>query len=377
MLGSIYAGLAGMTVYSDGLKTISNNVGNLNTAGFKAATVRFEQTTSGGVRLGSALTDFGQGELRTTNGDLDLAIDGEGFLVVLNGDTTRLIRTGQFEITNEGFIELIGTDFRLAMLDTAGTPVPINIDDHRSLPPVATTKIEFVDNLSIGATQAQKVSNITVYDANGKAKVWRVEFTRNQAGEWAVNVFDGEGEVDAPPPGQSRLLKFMSGGAVVDPTTATLTINDNGHAVILDFNKTTANVSSGDIVMLRASADGSAPGTLTTTTIDEEGRFKLTYSNGKTEFLGSIALADVREPQGLENLGSGFYELGGSQVRYLASGSIGVGKVLSKHIESSNVDLAQQFGDLILIQRGFQASSQVVSVTNEMIQQLFGIRGNG
>ncbi|HYF22971.1 MAG TPA: flagellar basal body rod C-terminal domain-containing protein, partial [Caulobacteraceae bacterium] len=67
----------------------------------------------------------------------------------------------------------------------------------------------------------------------------------------------------------------------------------------------------------------------------------------------------------------------GAQHRLLASAQDGVGKLVSKQVEASNVDLSQEFGDLILIQRGFQASSQVVSVSNDMIQQLFGIRGQG
>ena len=61
----------------------------------------------------------------------------------------------------------------------------------------------------------------------------------------------------------------------------------------------------------------------------------------------------------------------------MASGDARVGKIVSGEIEGSNVDLSKEFGELILIQRGFQASSQVISVSNDMIQQLFGIRGQG
>jgi flagellar hook protein FlgE len=94
--------------------------------------------------------------------------------------------------------------------------------------------------------------------------------------------------------------------------------------------------------------------------------------------LGAVAIADFRDPQQLERIGAGlFIDKGGANVRLLASGQDGVGKLLSRQIEASNVDLSQQFGDLILVQRGFQASSQVISISNDMIQQLFGIRGQG
>ncbi len=91
-----------------------------------------------------------------------------------------------------------------------------------------------------------------------------------------------------------------------------------------------------------------------------------------------MALADFRDPQQLERASNGlFRDRGSGQLRLLPSGSDGIGTLVSKQIEASNVDLSQQFGDLILIQRGFQASSQVVSVSNDMIQELFGIRGRG
>ena len=119
-------------------------------------------------------------------------------------------------------------------------------------------------------------------------------------------------------------------------------------------------------------------GSLTTVTLDDTGKIKLTYSNAKTDLLGSVAIADFRDPQELQQVGDGhFRDTGTGEKRYLPSATEGVGTLLSKKIEASNVNLTQEFGDLILIQRGFQACSQVVSVSNDMIQQLFGIRGQG
>ncbi|HZZ37020.1 MAG TPA: flagellar basal body rod C-terminal domain-containing protein [Caulobacteraceae bacterium] len=89
-------------------------------------------------------------------------------------------------------------------------------------------------------------------------------------------------------------------------------------------------------------------------------------------------MADFRDPQQLERVSNGlFRNRGDGQFRMLPSATDGIGTLVSKQIEASNVDLSQEFGDLILIQRGFQASSQVVSVSNDMIQELFGIRGRG
>ncbi len=102
------------------------------------------------------------------------------------------------------------------------------------------------------------------------------------------------------------------------------------------------------------------------------------YSNEQKKELGPVALADFRDPQALQQRSGGlFSDAGRAQRELLTSDDQRVGRVMSRRLEASNVDLAKQFGDLILIQRGFQASSQIISASNEMIQQLFGIRGQG
>ena len=150
-------------------------------------------------------------------------------------------------------------------------------------------------------------------------------------------------------------------------------------SVVLDFTTGVTSYSAGTTSSLRAAdTDGHGVGALTNVSIDDEGRVQLIYTNGETDLVGSVALADFRDPQKLTRVGAGLYQNTSSgQGRLLASGKEGIGVLLSRQLEASNVDLSQQFGDLILIQRGFQASSQVVSVANDMIQQLFGIRGQG
>lgn len=398
MLGAIYTGLSGMNAYSKGLQTISNNVANLNTAGFKAESVSFTDLFSyggaglgysnrqlgggsgDGVRIGPSLIDFGQGDLRQTDNDLDLAIKGSGFLVLLDGENTYYARTGQFVVDKDGFISEQGTENHLAVLDADGRPVAINIDSKRTSAPTATTKIVFADNLGASATNAT-VSDVVVYDNRGGKQVWTVLFTRSQeegvTGEWDVTVKDSNGRIVG-----TSTLKFI--GSVVDPTTTTLTITDNPEgasplSVILDFSAGVTSFSAGASSIRAASVDGNGVGSLASVTVDQDGKIKLTYSNEKTELVGAVAIADFRDPQQLERVGGGLYQnKGGSgQIRLLASGVDGVGTLVSKQIEASNVNLADEFGELILIQRGFQASSQVVSVTNDMIQQLFGIRGQG
>ncbi|MGE5566072.1 MAG: flagellar hook protein FlgE [Parcubacteria group bacterium] len=396
MLGAIYIGLSGMDAYQKGLQTISNNVANLNTLGFKATSINFTDVfnyggggltfSSGtdaeqageGVRYGEPRVDFKQGDLRQSDGDLDLAIQGNGFLVLLDGDKTYYARTGQFVVDEDGYISLQGTKYHLAVLDSSRQPVALNLDAKRTSPPAATTKVTFADNLSASGTDAT-VSDIAVYDSLGGKQVWQVKFTAagsTAPGQWTVTVTDQTGRTVG-----TSTLKFI--GGAVDPSTEKLTITDtptDGAAalsVVLDFSSGVTSYSAGTVSTIRAaSVDGNGVGALTSVTVDENGQIKLTYSNTKTDLEGAVALADFRDPQQLERAGNGLFEnKGGGQYRLLESNTDGIGKLVSKQVEASNVDLAQEFGDLILIQRGFQASSQVVSVSNDMIQQLFGIRG--
>ena len=384
MFGSIYIGLSGLSAYSRGLQQISNNVANLNSQGFKSSTVTFQNLLGtgsvggNGVRTAASRTDFAQGELRQTDRDLDLAVQGSGFLMLMRGDETRYTRTGSFEVDKDGFIVLTGTDYRLAALDEAGQPVGISVDSSRTSMPKATAKIAFADNLSSTATKTVAVSDIAVYDANGQKYVWKISFDKNTAAGsnvWTVKVTDDKGTSY-----DTQTLKFNTGG-IVDPSTSTLTFAkaELGLSVVLDFSVGVSSYSGGDVSTLRAaSVDGYGVGTLTTVTVNDKGKIEVGYSNSQKKELGSVVVADFRDPDDLEQQTGGlFVDKDGTQRSLLASGDVRAGTVQARRLEASNVDLTLEFSDLILVQRGFQASSQIISVTNDMIQQLFGIRGQG
>jgi len=391
MFGSIYIGLSGLSAYSDGLKTVSNNVSNLNTVGFKASDVTFSDVYGGrsagglqyasagsrnghGVQVSDISVNFGQGELRQTDRDLDLAVDGNGFLVLLDGNQTFYTRTGSFVVDEDGFVVLAGTDYRLAVLDSAGRPVSVNIDEHRITAPEITTRVEFADNLSSTATQ-YTLPDLRIYDARGTAHVWTAEFTRDETifDEWTLTVTDEAGTVIG-----TETLKFI--GGAVDPATASFTFENSAAGLSVEFDFTAvSSFSSGSVSSMRAAdIDGQATGSIVQLAVNARGELEITYSNEEKHQLGAIALADFRDPQKLERRSGGLFAHSGfGQVQYLSAEDARVGTILSRRLEASNVDLGSQFGDLILIQRGFQASSQIISVSNDMIQQLFGMRGQG
>ncbi|HEX9933332.1 MAG TPA: flagellar hook-basal body complex protein [Allosphingosinicella sp.] len=393
MFGSIYVGLSGLNAYSRGLHQVSNNVTNINSPGFKGSAVSFTDLVSysgspgvagsgdgygggNGVALGETRLDLKQGELRQTERDLDLAVEGNGFLMLLKGEEVLYTRTGSFEVNPDGFIVLSGTDYRLATLDGSGRPVSLSLASSNTSRPQQTTSIRFSDNLSSGATSFG-VGDLKVYDRGGAQHVWQVQFAKSGAAtnEWTVTVTDDKARTIG-----SSTLKFTETGAV-DPSTQTLLFGDAaaGLEVALDFSNNVTSFSSGSVSTLGGRpADGYGPGATTSVGVNNGGRIEIGYSNGQKSELGAIALADFREPQALTQRGGGlFAETGQGRREVMTSEDQRVGRVMSRRLEASNVDLAKQFGELILIQRGFQASSQIISVSNDMIQQLFGIRGQG
>jgi flagellar hook protein FlgE len=400
MLGAINIGLSGMDAYSQGLQIISNNIANLDTLGYKADNVTFSDfyndsngsnssnTTAlgsmsdgDGVRLGSPSIDFSQGTLQSSSGNLDMGIQGDGFLMLQNADNqTFYARTGQFTVDSKGYVSINNGALRLMVLDpTTHQPVVAQVDTQKVNPPAATTKVTFTGNLSSTGTSAS-VSNITVYDAAGGQHTWNVQFAAagsSSPGQWNVTVTDETGATIA-----TSTLTFN--GNVIDPTTATINVTANPAGapamnVALDFSQNVTSYSAGTSSTIATDTiDGRGVGQYTGVTLDSSGTLQVGYSNNQTVALGAVAIANFQDPQQLVHAtGAAGLFTADPSVRpdYQASGSPGVGTLATNQVEASNVDLTTQFGDLILIQRGYQASSQVVSVANDMIQQLFGIRG--
>lgn len=390
--GAIYIGLSGLSAYSQGLQTVSNNVSNLNTSGFKTSDVSFSDvfgtSNNGGLDYGSTYSgsghgvsindltlNFSQGDLRETDRDLDLSVDGNGFFVLQDGDQFTYARTGSFTVNDEGYIVLANTNYRLAILDNSNRPVSLNIDDARINSPEATSTITFADNLSSTATE-YTIPDVRVYDRNGTEHVWSLQFTREQntANEWELTVTDATGREIG-----TQSLSFENGAVAAANQILEFEDSENELTVSFDFSNNVSSFSSGTVSSLRAAeVDGHTTGSIATLSVTDRGVLEITYTNEETVELGSIALADFRDPQQLEQRSNGLFVHNGSgQNQFLTAEDTRVGSVLSRRLEASNVDLGGQFGNLILIQRGFQASSQVISVSNDMIQQLFGIRGQG
>lgn len=395
MLGAIFVGLSGMEAYSKGLKTISNNVANLDTLGYKSSTISFSDlfgghasglaygsgqlggSTGNGVRYNQERVDFKSGSFQQTGNKLDLSLLGNGFLVVQNknGDVF-YTRTGQFSVDSDGFISNQGGD-RLSLLDAQGQLQTVNINDRRSNPPAATTTIKLNGHLNAGVNYTTPA--MTIYDANGKAHTWTVAFTQEtDTTQFKWKAVVSEGGTVISPASPDNFISFTLANGDSDPADNQITVPLNGTPVTLDFSLATT-IASGAVPDLKSqSIDGRAEGTLTDVSVNDQGQVVLTYSNKETSILGSVAIADFQDQQSLVRIGGSLFKYDGTgRMAYKTSEKDGIGKLQTGQVEASNVDLTAEFGSLILIQRGFDASSQVISASNDMIQALFGMRGHG
>ena len=401
MLDSIYIGLTGLLGYSKDLSVIGNNVANVNTTGFKSSQLIFsdlfyrsqfgddaggaDDRLGFGTGLGTGATRqlFAQGELRQSGNDLDVGIDGNGFFVLRRDDRILYTRSGQFSFDAEGYLVADASKSRVAAL-VGGALRDINVTGQRTNAGKATAKASFTGVLNSGtaASAPVQLTGIGVFDSVGVAHTVELKLTNNATvtpGSWLVEVREGADKVL----GSGEIRFNADGTPAVGFNSIKVPLAPEGiTATEIEINVGEPGATSG-VRSITASAsdvrldrqDGFAVGSLTKATFDDRGFLTLAYSNGQTLKGDRLALAAFAYLQGLQPIEGNLFEPRIDQTRTLGfAGENVFGKLSPGRVELSNVELSQEFGNLIISQRGYQASSQVISTANEMVQQLFDIK---
>ena len=174
---------------------------------------------------------------------------------------------------------------------------------------------------------------------------------------------------------QTINLASSTTAITVTPDTTSSTAASTS-AVNVDLNMAGITLSSGTATVAVSASDGYAGGTLESFTIGGDGTITGTYSNGETQVLGQIALAVFQNAAGLDKVGSNVYQVSANSGEFtggVVAGSSGSGELNAGTLEASNVDLSEQFADMMVAERAYQAASKLITVTDEMMQTVINM----
>jgi flagellar hook protein FlgE len=390
MLDSIHVGVTGLLGHQQGLRVIANNTANMNTPGYKGSTLAFTDLFSastpgsggGSVSLGHGLgtagthLDFSQGELRQSGGEFDLALEGEGLFMLRDAQgQARYTRAGTFEFNADGVFVHRGDGSKVVGVDAGGHAGDITLDGLRLSPGKATETARLTGNLS--STEAeQTVAGVQIFDRLGQEHTLALKFTNTdatKAGSWKVELLAGADVV-----GTSEIV-FADGRPTAETSKLSFTYTPPGgtaQALLFDFSADVTSFASGTLSTLAVtSQDGYAPGQLTKVSFDAAGTLVASYGNGQTAKGMRLALGRFSTLDAVEDLGGSLFgEAGTAAWDHGVAGQAGFGDVRAGMLEMSNVDLSREFTELVVMQRGYQAASQVISTANDMLQELFGMK---
>jgi flagellar hook protein FlgE len=379
-LQSLYNSLSGLFAFSKSLDTISNNISNMNTPGFRGKDSFFENVMGEfGTRIEGTGIRTSEGQIEQTGNATDMAINGEGLFVLRDPSTGKYFytRAGQFQFDAQGYLVDTVNQFHVQGLDENGDLADVSINKLRTLPAEATTTVGVTGNLSPQDADFT-IGSLTVYDPDGNTHTYSAKLTNNSVttpGSWTVALLDGAGQAVAP--GE---IRFNADGSIMagyNTMSVSLTLAGKTQAVTLDFGAagTLSGATSYSGVgsdLVASPRDGHSVVGVASYAFDENGVLQLKYTDQETRQGARVALAAFPDESSLELLNGRLYEGGPGQDRQLGGAGEGLfGKITGGSLEMSNVDLTQELADMIVIQRGYQANSRVMTVTNDMLQQLY------
>jgi flagellar hook protein FlgE len=414
LLTAFNTALSGLSADSTAVSVVGNNIANLNTTGFKGSSVTFADVMSatlaadGSTQLGMGVKtpmthkDFSQeGSLVSTTNALDVAIQGQGFLIdkTANG-AIYYTRDGNLKTDANGTLMTAQGEAIQGWIGSAGkinTNAPLGnivVPTGTLEPAVPTGNMSLNMNLDssaaavaapLTAANASYSTTIQVFDSLGEAQTLTMNFWKTGAGAWTWGVstpngtttstgtltFDTSGNLTAPasnPASPNIAITGLSDGA------ANMNVNFNFFAnnapVITQYAQQSSTAST--------SQDGSAPASVTGVGIGSGGVVLASLSNGKQLQVGQVAVANFTNPSSLIAVGNNDYQVSGltSQPAVGAAGTGGRGDVVGNTLESSTVDIATEFTRLMTFQNSYQANARVITTANNMEQQTVNLISN-
>jgi flagellar hook protein FlgE len=405
-MGSFSSPLSGLTAAQADLQSISNNLANIDTDGYKDQSLTFSDVfsqsgatngsgdpvqTGSGVAISSTATDYTEGSLDTTGTASNMAISGNGFFITQGATGVQgYTRAGDFTTNQAG--ELVTTNGELVLgfpadngvVNTSAALQPLQVSGLTS-PAVASTTVGITANLdsstAVGSTATS--STVSIFDSLGAPHTLTVSYTKTAANTWtytaSIPSADITGGTGTDTTVGSGTLNFDTTGKLtsttgVVPMTISNLIDGAASMTISGPFGTAANPTITQTSLASATSatttDGIASGTLSSYSVNPDGTIEGTFSSGKTLALGQVAVASFANVQGLVNESNNNLEptaASGPAVIGIA-GTGGRGKIIGGSVEQSNVDVAAEFARLIQAQQAYSSNAKSVTTFNQLSQ---------
>ncbi|WP_099611924.1 flagellar hook protein FlgE [Vibrio fujianensis] len=390
--------LSGLNATNSELNTISNNIANASTFGFKGARTEFSSVYSGmqasGVEVASISQNFDKnGSVINTGRAMDIAINGNGFFVTKDhSGQTLYTRAGIFAPDKDNYVVANnGAKLQGYSVDSNNQLLSGMVGDikisNASLGAKATDKIDFVANFDVTSPVITAPFNASdpktfnssyttkVYDSLGNGHTVTQYFTKTADNTWQINMEVDGGSTALTAPTKAQTVTFDAEGKMASPSSPfNIAFNASGaNPVNLSVDLTGTTQFGAAFSVSKNNPNGYGAGELKGIRVEDNGEVYATYTNGQSLLQGQVVLADFANPQGLTKVS------GTAWTQSFSSGSPAVGtprtgvlgNLTPGALEGSNVDLTNELVSLMTAQRNYQANAKTISTSDKLTQALF------
>jgi len=413
MFTAFSTALSALDAQATAIDVVGNNLANLNTPGFKASTCAFQdmmtqvlgagigETQIGfGVGRPTTIRQFSQGTIQTTSGNLDAAINGDGFFVVRDAGGSELYtRSGNLQVDKEGNLttatgeKVQGWTSVNGVVDTTGSIGNIVLPVGALRGPAATKNVSVDLNLNAaaqaGSADGTFSTTMDVYDSLGVSHALTFNFTKsNTASQWDYSISVPDSDLQNAFTPVTGTLTFTPDGVLSTPAQTDPPVDipipglaDGAADMDLKwslYDGLTPRITqySQESSPSALNQDGNPAANLVKVAVRNGGQIVASYSNQQQVVVGQIAMALIRNPDSLIAVGNNNYALSGQT----AAPAIGLpntggrGNIVGSAIEASTADIAREFTNLIVYQRAYQANAKVVTTADQMSQDTINLK---
>ncbi len=399
--------LSGLNAAQSDLNVTANNIANTSTNGFKGSRTEFadlfavslqgvsSNASGNGVRVAAVTQQFAQGNIEFTDSNLDLAVSGQGMFVLSDNGALAYTRAGAYQMNRDGYVvNSAGQRLQVYPPIAGGGFNTGGLSDLRLLTtdsaPAATGNVEYILNLPASAAPPpvavfdpndpnsfNQATSLTLFDSLGATHTGTMYFTKTAtANQWTSQL-----AIDGTLVGTPQTLQYSNTGLLTAPVGGlvafpayTPTTGAAPMQVTVDLAQSTQ--FGGNFAVNSVTQDGYTTGRLIGIDISDTGIVNARFTNGNSQPLGQIAIANFANPQGLQQLGNTQWAetFASGQALRGQAGNSGFGLVQSGALESANVDVTEQLVNMITAQRNFQANAQMISTADQITQTIINMR---